>query len=395
MRVHDGSRVSVFWPEERQYFVATVSNYCAKNGKYTLDYDDGQVDCVQLDGPAAVTFSILTNSCSCCGGAALRDPGPVSCCIVPDGFAAVTAGAFSVPCQGCKRSFCARCLPGPKPAGCEVGHPTRFMAFRKQLLCDDRKWFCPQSSCKQVRKADSGEAKVHAAEAQAKAAADKAEEKQKKEAAAAAAAEKKAEDKLANLSKSTAKKNCDYVMRVWRKIDKKQKAEANEKEDRDLEDSAVVRSVSLAAAKHGALPAPPAGITVDQQVGVIVGASKHTALSGVRQRRTKKSQVAIKVPVYMPHEAWPSAFEQLPRPRLIGSGHKLKLRWSGKPADFDKFFGVADDDVPVGSLPSWRAPISVSAGHDLLCPREKDTFTVTFSPGNQEVVLLGQHRFAA
>jgi hypothetical protein len=165
-RIHDGSRLSIYWPDEKQYYLAVVSSYSAKAGTYTLVYDDGDVDNdAKLDGPSALTFSILAGRCSCCGSAALRDPGHMSCCIIPAGFAAVTAGAFNVACVACKRFFCASCLPGRKPVGCEAGDPMRFMRFRKELMYDGRNWYCPQSACQQVRRVDHSEDVAAAAQA--------------------------------------------------------------------------------------------------------------------------------------------------------------------------------------------------------------------------------------
>ena len=120
-RIHDGSRLSIYWPDEKQYYLAVVSSYSAKAGTYSLVYDDGDVDNdAKLDGPSALTFSILAGRCSCCGSAALPDPGPMSNCTIPAGFAAVTAGAFNVPAlpasgSSVPRASLAASLSGVKP----------------------------------------------------------------------------------------------------------------------------------------------------------------------------------------------------------------------------------------------------------------------------------------
>ena len=120
-RVHNGTQISVFWEKEKQYYPAVVTSYCAKSGTYTVEYQDGDVDHhAQLDGPTSLTFSILAGRCSCCGSAALPDPGPMSNCTIPTGFAAVTAGAFNVPAlpasgSSVPRASLAASLSGVKP----------------------------------------------------------------------------------------------------------------------------------------------------------------------------------------------------------------------------------------------------------------------------------------
>ena len=377
-RVHDGSRISVFWPAEQQYYEATVSRYCGQTGKYTLEYLDGDVDDhAQLDGPAALTFSILAGRCSCCGSAALRDPGPMSNCTIPAGLAAVTAGAFNVACGACNRFFCALCLPGRKPVGCEAGDPMRFMRFRRELMYDRRTWYCPQGTCQQVRRADHREDVAAAAQAK-DVAARSLELKRKRD--DDAKKQNKAWDNLQAAvekdQKALEKKQKKAEENLQAAIDKMQKKADQVLKVKTLEDEVVSAAFLKASAS-----------TVPLVHGTdLVSAVLQDMILQLRQQLAQPGQARCTADVKLPLCVSELTLDKIQADRRTGFvGSDLQLKWVAPLAAFDPFFdqpptvdGMTWHDL---LFTGWRRPITVGeVVHSLA-----DKFTITYNYESKEL----------
>lgn len=307
------------------------------------------------------------------------------CCVQgPFAFDIIGTGAYSVNCVACGQCYSAAHVVKSYGGPGKDGDATAFQKFFAKCSINGVGFSCSHrcSGIRRTRLKQKADAeKAVEIERKEYAAGLKADAKKKKDEVAVASAVEKDAVKAAALEI----RNSNFVMAQYKQIVKKQKAAAEEAETQALYAAAVTRGMGLAITKHGPLASPPDGVNDEQQLAVLANAAKSAILSGVRQRRKKKALVPVKVKTFLPPQAHPSAFVHLPAPRLIGSGKNLKFRWSGKPAEFDNFF--------CSTAPSWRAPVPVAGGHDLLCPKKKDRLVLTFFPGDAEVSITGQHRF--